>query len=190
MRRQRRRERRRRVDDRRRRATIARSARGSVSAPSPANATRAHRSARPRGELFGRRADGRVAERRASRIGSWPSRASYRPANTSPRCASIHDDQRLDRRVRASRRGGECERIERRDADDRLVERKREALDRGEADAQAGERAGAGGDGEQVEIARRARRLRRARAHFAGQPLAVRARGVASHDARACGRRR
>ena len=60
-----------------------------------------------------------------------------------------------------------------------LFKRHRQALNRGQADAKAGERAGAGRDGEQIDpIARDAGLIERAR-DFAGQALAVRARLIA-----------
>ena len=117
----------------------------------------------------------RAASRGCAAIGGSsvaPARRRCSVANTSPRCASIHGAMNVApaSRAAASRR----ERIERRDADHRPVERHGQALHRGQADAQAGERARAGRHGQQIDalardagLIERARRFRQAGARRA-----------------------
>ena len=98
------------------------------------------------GIVHGRRVDLhqalRLEERR--RADAEQRREHLAPVRIDPR-----GDERAGRRVAA---GELTERIEGGHADDRRVADERQALDGRDADAQAGERSGAGGDGEEIDV--------------------------------------
>ena len=112
-------------------------------------------------------------------------------ANTSRRCASIHAATSAP--GGRDRRSPTCaERLERRHADDAPPVHEREPLHRRDADAQAGERARARRDGEQIDRRDSARPCASAqrRAISRGQPLGVRPRRIAARARRRRDRRR
>jgi hypothetical protein len=82
---------------------------------------------------------------------------------------------------------GEClvaepavrERVERRHGHHGAVARQREALNGGDADAEPGERSGAGDDREEIDVGDRLAVAREPVGDVVRQPLAVRARGIA-----------
>jgi hypothetical protein len=94
----------------------------------------------------------------------------------------IHPRANPDSRHLQPVEGGDGERVECRDPDDRTSRHHRDTLHGGKADAEPGERARSARDGQQVDVGQRHSRGQEDGVQFAGQALAMRVRHVALRD--------